>query len=184
MDNHQQRYLEHQNRKRQEINGGKSAPIIYYSEDEKNALFSIIANRRSRRTFGGTVSPKDLMTIIRAGNAAPSSCNRGGVIIRTVVGNDIKYLSDLLVGGVGWVENADVVLLLLADMVAYKAPGEDKYMPYLDAGFMAQNIYLAAEALGISACFINPNIRPENREKFYDKFVEDGFMLCGAMALG
>ena len=49
---------------------------------------------------------------------------------------------------------------------------------------MAQNIYLAAEVLGISACFVNPNVREQNRQKFNDSFVPDGNMFCGAMVLG
>jgi len=185
MDAHQQRYLAHQHRKRDELDGMISVPLKQYSIDKKDTLLEIIANRKSRRVFNGPVSSVDLLTLISSGNYAPSSCNRKAVTTVLVDDEDkIKLLSDLLVGGVGWVENADAVLLFVADMSAYKAPGESLYMPYLDSGFMAQNIYLAAEALGVSSCFVNPNVREQNHQTFNDLFIPEGHMFCGAMAVG
>ena len=57
-------------------------------------------------------------------------------------------------------------------------------MPYLDAGFVAQSIYLVAEALGVGACFVNPNIREANKGAFNDEYNQAGLRFCGAMALG
>lgn len=185
MDAHQQRYLAHQQKKRDELNGMIPVQTRQYSENEKNTMLAVISNRKSSRTFNAPISSTDMLALIDSGTKAPSSCNRKAVFTRLVKdADDIKLLSDLLVGGIGWVEKASDVILLLANMSAYKAPGELLYMPYLDAGFMAQNIYLTAEVLGVSACFVNPNIRDENLQKFNDNFVPDGHMFCGAMAVG
>ncbi|MPM97261.1 hypothetical protein SDC9_144434 [bioreactor metagenome] len=55
-------------------------------------------------------------------------------------------------------------------------------MPFLDTGFLAMNAYLACESINIGCCYINPNIREENKEIFRKKFGKKTF--CGALAIG
>ena len=62
-----------------------------------------------------------------------------------------------------------------ANMDCYKSPYEKAFMPYLDTGFMAQNIYLACEVLGVGCCFINPNT--------HNKY-ESKHLLTGAISIG
>jgi len=93
-------------------------------------------------------------------------------------------LERLLVGGSDWLFNASIILLLFADMRAYKSPAEIDFMPWLDAGFVAENVYLAAEALGLGCCYVNPNIREQNIASFNETFNPLGFRFCGALALG
>lgn len=80
--------------------------------------------------------------------------------------------------------NASVALLLFADMIAYKSPSEVDFMPYLDAGFVAENIYLTAENLCLGACFVNPNMLKSEVPIFESRFNPKGLRFCGVMALG
>lgn len=57
----------------------------------------------------------------------------------------------------------------------YKNPKEIAYMPYLDCGFVAENIYLLCEIMGLGCCFINPNLKePLESEDYF----------VGAVAIG
>src|SRR5690606_24707934 len=115
-DEYQERYLAHQQRKRE-------------------VLISLINERHSTRTFSDEPVGEALDDLLRAGERAPSSCDRRGVAIHVVADRDSKaLLGGVLVGGVGWVHRAPVVLLFMADPKAYKAGDEVAYMPYLDTG--------------------------------------------------
>jgi len=183
MDIYQKRYLEHQESKK---NMAATEEKTFYSDSEIAPLFDIMYNRRSQRLFNSEdVSEEDLVTIINAANAAPSSCNRKAVELKVVESKEsIEKLSNLLVGGTGWMKNANKVILLIANMVGYKSPAEVDFMPFLDSGFIAQNIYLACEAIGVGVCFINPNIRTENVSEFNSSFLSEEHKFCGALALG
>jgi len=183
MDIYQERYIKHQESKKRMA---ATLPIRRYSDSEIAPLFDIMYNRRSQRLFNeNDISDEDLVTIINAAHAAPSSCDRRAVTLKVIKDKpSINQLSGLLVGGSGWIQNANIVILLLADMAAYKSKNEVDFMLYLDAGVIAQNIYLACEAISVGACMINPNIREENVEQFYSSFVPDGHKLCASMALG
>lgn len=89
-----------------------------------------------------------------------------------------------MVGGRDWLSEAQVILLLFADMIAYKSPAEVGFMPYLDAGVVVENVYLVATALDIGVCYVNPNILVDGRAVFDGQFNPRGLRFCGAMALG
>ena len=174
IDPYQERYLEHQYRKQRTITG------------VANPVLAVLRSRRSQRVFNDReLSEEELHGIYEAIRLAPSSCNRQAILVKPVADSvDRAALARLLVGGRGWVDGAAVVLLLFADLLAYKAPGEAEYMPYLDAGFAGENAYLAAEAAGLGACYVNPNIREKDRAEFDKIFNPRGLLFCGAMALG
>ena len=175
VDIYQERYLAHQARKRRAINLGTEA----------RSLWDVMASRRSQRVFAGRpLGPGVLERIYEAIRLAPSSCNRQAIVVRPSFPPGNEVLEQLLVGGRGWLQGAWTVLLLFADMRAYKSPAEVDFMPYLDAGFVAQNVYLTAEALGMGACFVNPNVRDEDKAAFDEQFNPSGLRFCGAMALG
>jgi nitroreductase len=164
----QDRYLAHQKRK-------------------AKVLSEIIAERHSDRRFGP--EDIDIAPILKTIDRAPSSCDRKAIVVTDIIDRDSKaLLSGLLVGGVGWVHRANHILLLFADASAYLAKGEIDYMPYLDAGVVVGQIYLTATAHDYACCFVNPNIREENKEFFIDRFglanVTTYGIFCGAIALG
>ncbi len=172
-DEYQARYLRHQ------------------QFGKKQELIALMKERHSNRRFGDEpVTREQIDEIIESTKDCPSSCDRHGVRIRVVTERNEKDLLDgLLVGGTGWVYRAPVVLLLLADPQAYKADGgnEINYNSYLDAGAMVQQMSLVATAMGLHCAFVNPNIREENREFFYDRFTPgqwDEAVFCGAFVFG
>jgi hypothetical protein len=165
MSESQERYLAHQERK-------------------KKALMEIMLERHSQRAFSEeSPSVETIMELLSAMRTCPSSCDRKGVRVYALEGRDKKaLLGGLLVGGVGWIHRAPVVLLMFANAECYKAEGEIAYMPYLDAGAMMYAAYLHATANGMACCFCNPNIREMNKGHFADIFGEGVF--CGAIAIG
>jgi nitroreductase len=165
LDIYQERYLSHQRRK-------------------KEVLAELVYERHSERRFAdGPVAPDDLVALLDVVRLAPSSCDRKGLRALVIDDRDtLALLGGLLVGGVGWIHRAPAVFLLLADRAAYKAGDEIKYMPYLDAGVVAGQLALAAEALGLKGCFVNPNVREQHRPLFRVRFGDE--IPCGAFAVG
>jgi nitroreductase len=165
LDVYQERYLAHQARKR-------------------DVLIEIMRQRHSDRMFSDEKPSADsLAAILGTKELCPSSCDRQAISVRIVESRDeLALLGGVLVGGVGWVHRAPVVLLLFADPAAYKAGDEIEYMPYLDAGVVVQQFWLAATAEGLASAYVNPNVRPMNREHFHQVFGDGIF--CGAFALG
>jgi nitroreductase len=165
VDEYQQRYLAHQERKRD--------------------VLKLIAERHSERQFAErefSAGDDPFAALVYAIDHAPSSCDRRGVKFEFVWGRKHKaLLSGALVGGVGWLHRASAVIVFYADMDAYKSPAEKGFMPYLDTGFMAQNAYLACTELGLASCFVNPNA-------YYDipKLLgwSGNLLVTGAMAIG
>lgn len=131
------------------------------------------------------ITETELNKILELAEYRPSSCDRRGIELKVVANRDEKdLLSGLLVGGVGWVHRADKILVFKAWQDAYKSPAEKEFMAYIDAGVLAQTLYLIAEAMNIGACYINPNIREENKQFFNERFIGQGYQFCGAIALG
>ena len=179
-DEFQNRYLEHQERKKELLTAFKGVEKTDYSLLEKTVIKEVMMNRRSQRIFNKEPIDKKIMGwLYKAIELAPTSCNRQAVY---VVETNPILAEHFLVGGKKWINNANKVLLLFADKAAYKSPNEKGYMPYLDAGFVGENIYLMAEVLNVGCCFVNPNIREENKSAFQERYGDDYF--CGAIALG
>jgi len=184
-DPYQERYLAHQERKKEilESNYG-SEDFKIYSKKEQEVIKSVIENRCSQRAFNK--EEIDLDTIMWAIEKAPSSCDRKGVQAVPISERDDKdVLSGLLVGGVGWIQRANTILLLKADMDCYKSPAEKDFMPYLDAGVLIQTTYLTCEVMNTGCCFVNPNIRENNKEFFAERFgFRENELFCGALVIG
>jgi nitroreductase len=186
-DIYQQRYIEHQERKKKSfISDWGSQKFREYTNKDWEGLRDVFRNRRSQRVFNGEeIRDSDLEKVVNSLSLVPSSCDRKAVNVSIVRERDDKaLLGGLLVGGVGWMHRSDKVLLLFADKLAYKNPAEIPYMPYLDAGVVVEHLYLVCEVLNIGCCFVNPNIREQNVQFFNDKFNRKEMIFCGAMVLG
>lgn len=162
-DKYQQRYEAHQKKKRE--------------------LLDLLNSRSSQRIFNGKeVEDWKVECLLEYMAKVPSSCGRQavyGVVISDRTQKEL--LGALLVGGVGWIHRANKIILLFAAVQAYK---EQLFaMPYLDAGAVLATAYLTCEEIGIGCCFVNPNIREENKQIFYEKFKNKDFF-CGALAIG
>lgn len=165
VDKYQARYTAHQARKAQ-------------------VLHEIMMERHSDRVFDNRpVEDEELQDMLSAIELCPSSCDRKAIGPIAVTQRDEKaLLGGMLVGGVGWIHRAPAIILLIADATAYKAGDEVKFMPYLDAGVIIQQMYLTATSLGLKGCFVNPNIRDMNKKHFQEVFGDGIF--CGAFAFG
>ena len=164
-DEYQERYLAHQERK-------------------KSVLIEIMKERHSNRMFSATpVSSSDIEILKDSCDLAPSSCARKGCYLELVTDRDDKnFLGGVLVGGVGWVHRAPAIFLIRGAIKAYKAGDEVEYMPFVDAGALAQSLYLSATSLGLHCCYVNPNIRTKHKPLFHSLYGDDLF--CGAFAFG
>ena len=182
MDEYQERYMEHQDRKKKMLDSEPDGAKIFYNISEILKILEIMENRRSQRNFiEKPIKEVDIEVIKKAVSYAPSSCNRQAVYLKEIEPYEFE---ELFVGARKWSLKANKIYLIFAAKEAYKSPNEKAFMPYLDAGFVAQNIYLISEVLGIGSCFVNPNIRQENVRKFNDNFNIDNDYICGAMVLG
>lgn len=191
MDAYQRRYQEHQNRKtlllaEPPVELPLSDLDAWRENGNMDSFKGIVYSRRSIRHFADKeISSGDMEQILLAMIQSPQSCNRQA--LKALVASDKtdkELLDKLLVGGRGWIAGADKIILLLADPDAYKSPNEVTFMPYLDAGCMAMSAIYYASKLGIGSCFVNPNIRRENRAMFLIKFNPNSYIFCCAIALG
>lgn len=153
IDKYQERYLAHQ-------------------LDKQQQLIAIMSERHSNRIFSDApVEDDKIKTLVDVIKKTPSSCDRRAISVKVVTEKDKKaLLGGILVGGVGWIHRAPVILLIMADPVAYKAGNEIDFMPYIDGGVVSQQLALVATTLGIHGCFCNPNIRDFNKEHFQKIF--------------
>jgi len=166
-DIYQERYTKHQARK-------------------KKQLIEMLDSRSSQRVFNDKPIDPDKTELLLANIAkTASSCGREaiyGVVVEDRTRKEL--LGALLVGGVGWIHRADKILLFFAAESAYKAGGEIDFMPYLDAGVVIGTAYLICEAMEVGCCFVNPNVREENKWIFSNKFGQVRDIFCGALAIG
>jgi len=187
VDYYQERYKAHQDRKRESLRSyWGTLEFEKYSKEVRSIFSDLTTSRKSQRLFNSEkITATELAFIRRTIDRCPSSCDRHGVRVHAVHDRDEKeLLGGLLVGGVGWIHRADIILLLWAARRAYKAVGEMLYMPFLDAGVIVGNTYLACEALNIGCCFVNPNVRDINKVFFHETFGFGEDVFCGALALG
>ena len=183
-DAYQKRYLAHRERKAEMIAANpESLPKLPAASAEGLLDVLVLAfDRRSVRRFYDLPLPKHLIeAICKVVRQAPQSCNRQALKLKIVPGNSVN---DLLAGGEGWLGHAPTVILIFADMAAYKSPIERDFMPWLDAGVAMATITYAATAACLASCIINPHVRPGNVDAFNAAFNKEDRLFCGAVALG
>ncbi|AQU03027.1 MAG: nitroreductase family protein [Dehalococcoides mccartyi] len=125
-----------------------------------DTLEAIFSRRSTRHYQNGDVSPSELDTLLRAGMAAPSAGNQQVwhfVVIdeRRILDKipDIHPYSKML-------KEAPMAIMVCADTSAETKPG---YW-IQDCAAASQNILLAAEALGLGACWLGLHPREERKE--------------------
>lgn len=177
---YQERYVAHQAKKKEQLmtSEGVKSQLL----PEKVTVKELLAHRRSQRVFNNEpISDENLWTILEAATTAPSSCNRHGLKMKVISDRREKeLLSGILVGGVGWVQRAQKIILFLADPIAYASPNEKDFMHYCDVGFTAMSMWLTAESLHIGASYINPNVFHKD---IMDEKFSKGYIFCGALVL-
>ncbi len=127
---------------------GDSIQIVT-SED---LVIENIMSRRSIRQFtSDTIPSAQIEKILRAGFAAPTAMNRQPWTIEVV--NDTTLLRQMATElPYGRLETAAVAFIVLGDMErTLEGDGRDFWV--VDCSLMAENMMLAANAMGIGSCF-------------------------------
>ena len=127
-------------------------------------MLEVIFDRRSIRKYTGKkVSREDLTTLAKAGMAAPSS--RDTRHFRLIIIDDEKVIDKLLEGlpYAKMLETAKHAIIVASDLdVAYGGIDIDYWLQ--DCSAAAENILLAAQSLGLGACWTGVHPREERVE--------------------
>ncbi len=121
-------------------------------------IFDAIKGRRSVRAFKrDTIKNDDLKKILEAARWAPSAGNRQPLEVIVVRDEATKQRLAQAARGQDFIIDAPVVLVICANMARassrYGERGADLYC-IQDTAAAAQNIHLAAYALGYATCWI------------------------------
>lgn len=181
MDIYQERYLMHQDKKRNMLNIAESKKETENIINKDNLKY-FLEKRHSQRIFNtDEITNEEKKYIFESIACAPSSCNRQPIYVLEILVEDIE---NIFKGATNWAKNGKFGLLILANKKAYKSINEKDYMPFLDAGVVIENIYLMSTALDIGCCFVNPNIKDDTILKSKYSNVLNDYYICGAMVFG
>ena len=126
-----------------------------------NSTIKTILSRKSvRRYTGQPVSREDLTTLIRAGMAAPCSWDKRCWFFVAI---DDDLIIKKLVEGLPYAKmlsSAKQAIAIFADLNLAHGGAETPYW-IQDCSATTENILLAAEALGLGACWAGVYPRPE-----------------------
>lgn len=114
-------------------------------------ILDMLGKRRSVRRFKPDPIPQDdLMTILQAGHAAPSACNRQNW--KFIVIDDGTMKNKLVeYGAAVFIKNAPAGILVLYDNRTQNV----EYSDHIQSGAAAiQNMLIAASSIGIGTCWV------------------------------
>ncbi|MDR1808468.1 MAG: nitroreductase family protein [Propionibacteriaceae bacterium] len=142
--------------------------------------------RKSVRRFLQKPVPEDVkQTLLECAAAAPTAGNQQLYAVVDVTDPAIKAELADICDHQGFIADAPIVLVFLADcrrwLDAYALAGcaprdpglGDYYIAFCDALIAAQNVVVAAHALGLGSCYIGDIV--ENRERLVDLLGLDEF---------
>jgi nitroreductase len=128
-------------------------------------FFDVVARRRMHRVFSEEpVSPEGLDRLVRAGARAPQAGNAS--VRRFVVVDDPGLVRTLRQVMPSFISNAPAAIVVCTDLdLVARLMGERgrDTVSRIDAGAAAENIALAATALGLGACFSQSSTEPAIR---------------------
>ena len=149
-----------------------------------NKVLSVINTRVSCRSYSEKkVSSKKLNDILEAGKMAPSACNRQ--IANILALKSKGYVEKLRALAINEMQRD--VFYGANTLVLVYAPREDKFCVQ-DCSCILENMFVAANALGIQTCWINQVdelFESENGKKLKKKLgIPDDARVVGTCALG
>jgi nitroreductase len=139
-------------------------------EQELQAVLSVIARRKSVRSFvhGQGPSKEELLTIAKAGMAAPTS--RNSQPWKFILINDpvsIRRIAEKATYA-GMIADGGAAILLAAE--PRKSPKETPDVWIQDLAAASENILLAVEAMGYGACWCQIYNMEQRTKDFRDIF--------------
>lgn len=118
-------------------------------------LFELMRQRRSNRYFTeATVTNEEINKLKDVANWAASSCNKQP--IRLFVTNDQALAKECLeccAGGTGFGTNIPSFWVFTANIRGYVYP-EEIFLPSIDTSLGAQNVFLAAQTMGLTGTIL------------------------------
>jgi nitroreductase len=128
-------------------------------------FFDVVARRRMHRVFSDeSLTREDLDQLVRAGARAPQAGN--APVRRFVVVDDPGIVRTLRQVMPSFISNAPAAIVVCTDLdLVSRLMGERgrDTVSRIDAGTAAENIALAATALGLGACFSQSSTEPAVR---------------------
>jgi hypothetical protein len=125
---------------------------------ELRAFEQLVCERRSVRTYSGSIIPNDVITqCVALAKRSPSACNRQAV--RVHVYSDKKQVALILErqnGNRGFGRSADKLLLITYDLRALVSSAE-RNLPFLDGGLFAMTLIYALQDSAVATCCLNVN---------------------------
>ena len=118
----------------------------------KETINDILTRRSCKKYKPDTVSDEDIKTIVEAGLAAPTGRNRQASIMLVIKDKDTR---DALSRANARVLGAEVDPFYGAPVVIVVLAKKDVNTYLYDGSVTAENILLAAHALGLGACWIH-----------------------------
>jgi len=120
-------------------------------------FFDLVKKRRSIRDYTGKPVPYSyLIKILDAARWAPSAGNTQEWKFIIVTDSKLKEKIAEYSYNQAWIQKAGVVIVVCADLRAIKAryPNRGEFYAICDGASATQNILLAAEDLGLGACWV------------------------------
>jgi nitroreductase len=125
-------------------------------------FFDVIGKRRMHRQFSPEpVSREDLQRLVWAGGRAPQAGN--AAVRRFIVVDDPALVRTLRQVMPSFISNAPAVIAICTDLdqiARLMGPRGRDLVSLIDVGTAAENIALAATALGLGACFSQSSTGP------------------------
>ena len=179
---------------KKECNGGECAAkctkneCMEKSECKKNAAIENIMSRRSIRNYKQQAVPREVLNqIMECGVNAPNAINRQSWEVRIVENPELQAQIKAAMAATGNER---------AEGCFYNAPvwvfiAQDSTFPFsaYDCGLMAENMMLAANALGIGSVCLGSPVRfildsPQKDAVLEKLGFSDGYELCLCISMG
>jgi len=137
---------------------------IVATQQRYESFSSFAMNRHSVREFSSeAIEHQDVFDAIRIAQKSPSACNRQST--RVYVVKDLNIIAKIIQvqGGYNGYELPKIVLVVVADQIAFSDPG-DLSMAHIEGGMFNMSLLYALDEKGIGACVLNTAFE-EDREK-------------------
>ncbi len=117
--------------------------------NQPTSFFDVLKHRRTTRIFKRDPLPPDIITkLLYAARRAPTGCNVD--TRRFLVVNDAELIEEVRRASPGFYGSCPTLIVICTDIVA----AEEDPTAIFDAGASAENIALAATALGLGVGFV------------------------------
>lgn len=140
-----------------------------------NQIIEGIKNRRSCRAYENKqIKDEDLNEILECGLLAPSGMNQQGIKFTVIQNNEILDRLKEMVGR-DFIYSAPTLIVV-------HAPESYKYVA-TDGSLAIENMYIAANALGLGACWIN-QLKDYYGNNLLNELGLAGEIITGSLAIG